>query len=195
MRCQVIGSLGCSEELMGLVSCINQVPNAYPSENQINLVRMRLENLSQIIVIKDEDRSSGCSTNVDEPRIRATADFYHIAALIYFHQRVQRLSSKHPVMKTLVKSALDLISQMEVCTSPWPLFVVACEVTGDSERLQILQTFAGMEEHRRIGNIAVTRMIVETVWKHHDLASDDLARGKIDWRSIVDLKVLSPSFI
>lgn len=179
---------------MDMVSCINSMANAHPDENQINLVKLRLENLSQTIVVKG-DHNSGYPTTIDEARIRITADFYHVAALIYFHQRVRHLASKHPAMKALVRSALDLISQMEVCTSPWPLFVVACEVTDDSERLQILQTFAGMEQHRRIGNIAVTRMIVETVWKHHDLVNDDLTRENTDWRSIVDSKALSPSFI
>lgn len=180
---------------MELVACINSMANAYPNQNYTNLIRLRLENLSQVIVIKEEYRTLGCPSNIDQSRIRVTADFYHVAALIYFHHHVQHLASKHPTMKALVRSALSLISQMEICTSPWPLFVVACEVTDDSERLQILETFAGMEQHRRIGNIAITRMIVETVWKQHDLANDDLVRSNIDWRSIVDLKTLSPSFI
>jgi hypothetical protein len=195
IRLQIIGSLGCSEELMELVACINSMANSFPDENYVNLVKLRLENISQIIVIKEENHTLGCPSNVDQLRIRVTANFYHVAVLIYFRHHVQHLASKHPTMKALVRSGLDLISQMDICTSPWPLFVVSCEVTDDAERLQILETFAGMEQHRRIGNIGITRMIVETVWKQHDLANDDLIRTNIDWRSIVDLKTLSPSFI
>ena len=180
---------------MELIACINSIPNTCPDEDYIQTVGLRLGSISQIIVIKEEDHNLACPSSIDIHRIQVTAEFYHVAALVYFHHHVQRLASKHPTIKALVRSALNLISQMGVCTSPWPLFVVACEVTGDAERLQILDTFAGMEQHRRIGNISATRMIVETLWKQHDLADDDSARPNIDWRSIVDMKTISPSFI
>jgi hypothetical protein len=61
--------------------------------------------------------------------------------------------------------------------------------------LQILQTLKKMEEQRRIGNIAVTRMIVEAFWKQRDLATHDTARTAMDWRRIVNVEEMSPSFI
>lgn len=180
---------------MELVGCINSISGLKPGQDYVETVRLRLGSISQVIEIKEEPNHLACSSIIDKNRIRQTADFYHIATSIYFHHHVQHLASKHPVIKALVQSALLLISKLGICTSPWPLFVVACEVTEDSERVQILEAFERMESHRRIGNISVTRVIVETLWKQQDLSDDDLVRTNLDWKAIMDLETMIPSFI
>lgn len=57
---------------MELVDCINSMANAYPSEHLINLVKLRLENPSQIIIIKEETHILRCSSNIDQSRIQVT---------------------------------------------------------------------------------------------------------------------------
>ncbi|KIV86538.1 hypothetical protein PV11_02141 [Exophiala sideris] len=192
----IVGSLGCSEELMELVACVNQLRGQTVFDTSlIEELRSRLENLTQNIVIKPEQQSRSQSEVIDEARIHDTAEFYQLAALIYFRRQILQLPPKSPSVQQLVESSLNLISQMEVCTSPWPLFVVACEVHTDEQRLQILQTLKKMELHRRIGNIGVTRMIVEAFWKQQDLLVHDNAKTVMDWRNIVDMAQMTPSFI
>lgn len=193
---QIVGSLGCSEELMELVACINRLRGQTDTDaNLVDELRSRLENLVQNIVIKPEEQSDSRSEDIDETRIRNTAEFYHLAALIYFRRQILQLSPQSRSIQQLVETILGLIAKMEVCTSPWPLFVVACEVRTDEQRLQVLQTLKKMELHRRIGNIGVTRMIVEAFWKQQDLVVHNTAKPVMDWRNIVDMAQMTPSFI
>ncbi|KAK5480790.1 hypothetical protein LTR55_007293 [Exophiala xenobiotica] len=164
-------------------------------QNVVDEVQHRLENLSQSIVIQLDQNCPSSSGNIDEVRIQDTAKFYHLAALIYFRRQVLRIPPQSRPIQSLVESALALIARMEICTSPWPLFVVACEVRTDEQRLHILQTLKKMELHRRIGNIGVTRAIVEALWKQQDLAPDDASKASTDWRTIVNMDDMAPSFI
>ncbi len=181
---------------MELVACTNQLRDQMVrDQNIVDEVQHRLENLSQTIVIQPEQDAPSSSARIDEVHIQDTAEFYHLAALIYFRRQILRIPPQSRSIQSLVGSALGLIAKMEICTSPWPLFVVACEVRTDEQRLQILQTLKKMEVHRRIGNIGVTRVIVEALWKQHDLAPDDAAKASTDWRAIVNMDDMAPSFI
>lgn len=182
--------------MLELIACINRLRSQRAcDQSTIDALQSRLENLSQNIVIKPEQQSHSWPHSIDETRIRDTADFYYLAALIYFRRQILHLPPHNQAIQSPVESALVLIREMKVCTSPWPLFVVACEVQTDEQRLQILQTLQRMEEQRRIGNIGVTRMIVEALWKQRDLSMNDVARTAMDWRAIVDVEEMTPSFI
>ncbi len=179
---------------MELVACTNQLRGqARHDQNIVDQIQDRLENLSQTIVVQAEKDAP--SAQIDEVRIQRTAEFYHVAALIYFRRQILRVSSLSRLIQALVESALRLIAAMEICTSPWPLFVVACEVRSDEQRLQILRTYKEMEVARRIDNIMVTRTIVEALWKQQDLALDENSRASIDWRDMVSMDEMTPSFI
>lgn len=191
---QIVGSLGCSEELMELIACTNQLHDrTQHDQNIVDQIQDRLENLCQTIVVRAEKDAPPAL--IDEVRIQRTAEFYHVAALIYFRRQILRVSSLSRLIQALVESALRLIAAMEICTSPWPLFVVACEVRNDEQRLQILRTYKEMEVTRRIDNIGVTRTIVEALWKQQDLALDENSRASIDWRAMVSMDEMAPSFI
>jgi len=62
-----------------------------------------------------------------------------------------------------------ILQQMTVCTSPWPLFVVAGEVTTDAQRIVILDVLERMDSLRNIGNVFVVRRLIEVYWKQLDL--------------------------
>lgn len=144
-------------------------------------------------MIEPEARTHSASLTIDKACIQRIAKFYHLAALTCFHRQFLQIPFQSRSVQPLIKSALNLIAQMEICTSPWPLFVVICEIRTDEQRLQILQTLKQMEVHRRIRNIGVTRMIVEEFWKQRDLADRDTTKAKADWRTIVDIdKMTSP---
>jgi hypothetical protein len=181
---------------MQLVSCINKLCDQCVFEGElISELEKRLHGLSQNIEVRVEHPGESSDHRVDEPRIRRTADFYHLAALIYFKRQIRQCPTDSPVIQSLVLTALGLVSEMDVCTSPWPMFVVACEVLNDAQRLQVLEVLTKMESQRRMGNISVTKMIVESLWKQQDLGLREDERAKLEWREIADMRDLSPSFI
>ena len=194
--CRLLALLDCSEDLIQRNSCINQLRGQYDIDGELVAeLGERLQKLSQHVEVREEEHRQQPQVNVDKTRIRRTADLYHLAALVYFERQIRRRATKTPVIQNLVQVALRLVSEMEVCTSPWPMFVIACEVLDDHQRLQVLKILTNMETQRRMGDISVTRMIVETLWKQQHLVLGEKGNPTLDWREIVNVRDLCPSFI
>ncbi|KAG0645072.1 L-arabinose-responsive transcription regulator ARA1 [Hyphodiscus hymeniophilus] len=197
----IIGSLGCSMQVLQCISCVNQlthtilqspcgtIPAEFASIPQV--LQIQLENLQQISGVV-EDTASG---RVDEARIINTAELYRLATLIYLHRSVLTTPSDSGIMKDLVSRSLHIIEEIGVCTSPWPIFMAACEVIGDDQRVRILDAVDKMQKERRIGNVEIMRNIIETVWKQVDLHPCPQGQMRVDWKSLVNMERQIPSFI
>lgn len=198
---QIVGSLGCSMQVLENISCINCLAkiveqskdNVLPIEyaSIVTSLVMQLETVVQIPKFV-EDSTSG---KLDEARISNTAELYRLGALIYCYQSVLRKTVGSPELILLVSSALSILKLLEVCTSPWPLFVIACEIIGDEQRVTILETLEKMQKERRIGNVEIMRNIIEAVWKRIDLKDSPDIKTRVDWKSLVDTRQQIPSFI
>jgi hypothetical protein len=183
------------------ISCINKLTHVVsqsPSKilplefaSTPQFLQAQLETLQQTPGIV-EDSSSG---HLDEVRIIKTAELYRLAALIYLHRSVIGTPSDSTVMKDLVARSLDISEDLGVCTSPWPLFMTACEVIGDEQRIRILEVVNKMQKERRVGNVEIMRSIIEAVWKQADLYPYQDGKTRIDWKQLVNLEKQIPSFI
>lgn len=97
-----------------------------------------------------------------------TAELYRIATLLYLYAVCTDVTDNMERDYRL-SQALNILQQMAVCTSPWPLFIVAGEVTTDSQRIVILDVLERMDSLRHIGNVFVVRRLIEAYWKQLDL--------------------------
>ncbi|KAH8881329.1 hypothetical protein GQ53DRAFT_754479 [Thozetella sp. PMI_491] len=171
----IIGSLGCSLEVLHLIGLTNTIRNTEPKpadhlERCLNLER-RLLNLKQHIPCDEEDKLP--YTPAQHAKILQTADLYRMAALLYL-RRVSPApvpGEPDPLPKYVV-DAFAVLQSLESWTSPWPLFVLACEAETDEQRMAILAALSDMDERRGIGNVFVLRNIIESVWKQKDLNAD-----------------------
>jgi len=75
------------------------------------------------------------------------------------------------------------------------IFMAACEVIGDDQRVKILDAVDKMQKERRIGNVEIMRNIIEAVWKQVDLHPCSQGQMRVDWKSLVDMERQIPSFI
>lgn len=117
-----------------------------------------------------------------------TAELYRVATLLYHHRVYANHINRNEERQIYLEQAFDLLSQMQLCTSPWPLFVVASEANSDDQRLLILGMLDRMDEARKIGNVFVLRDIIQSFWKQQDLAADwDGAGGQPRWAGSWDL--------
>ncbi|PVH78699.1 hypothetical protein DL98DRAFT_590048 [Cadophora sp. DSE1049] len=197
----IIGSLGCSMQVLECISCINHLANIInksPSQrlpHQFSsmpaLLEAQLESLQQTPRFVHE----AVSGRLDESRIMNTAELYRAAALIYLHQSVNGTPVDCPQLSLLIAHALHILRTLGICTSPWPLFIIACEVTGDEQRVMILETLDKMQKERRIGNVEIMRNIIEAVWKRADLKAETKSNKRVNWKDLVDTKRQIPSFI
>ena len=153
-----------------------------------------LENRIFLLTQRLDPRHEERLTRHDRIRTLATAELYRIATFLYLH----RIGSAEPSQDTksmYIQQALQILNSLEVCTSPWPLFVIACETETDDQRINILRTLDRMDEERHIGNVFVLRHIIESFWKQQDLMADSGRAGSLKWWDTIDLNLSAPWFI
>lgn len=126
--------------------------------------------------------------------ILSTAELYRIATFLYL-QRACNTAQVHELRTMYLQQAFQVLRTLDICSSPWPLFVLACEAETDQQRIDILQTLDRMDSVRRIGNIKVLRDIIECFWKQQDLQADSGRPPNSKWWEALDLNVAAPWFI
>jgi hypothetical protein len=127
-------------------------------------------------------------------RIMSTAEFYRIAALIYLLRVIP--GSENTVRRSsYINLGFQVLRSLPICTSPWPLFVLACEAQSDEHRIEILHTLDQMDQNRKIGNVFVIRNIIETLWNQQDLQADVDNNSNFKWWEMAALGNNTPWFI
>ena len=97
--------------------------------------------------------------------VLSTAEFYRLASQIYFQRAVRRKPQGSAEVWTLVQNALKLLENLQACSAPWPISIIACEVEDYFERTCILDILDSSEKITRAGNLVWLRNMVQTVWK------------------------------
>lgn len=130
----------------------------------------------------------------EQTKIRLTAELYRIAAVLYLRSVCPNIDATNqtPVWLEL---AFEVLAGLEICTSPWPLFVVACESQTDDQRIKILRALDRMDEDRKIGNVFVLRSLIENFWKQQDLQADGDRVRPLRWWELMNFDTAAPWFI
>ncbi|KAF5679896.1 hypothetical protein FDENT_8610 [Fusarium denticulatum] len=189
----IVGSLGCSVEVLEIIDEINMMrlhsTNDCPSTSTLQRcdLTMKLHNLRQLIAPIE------CSDGLRSHRILAIAELYRLATLLYL-QRVHPIAEDDFTRTIHVRQALGVLKGLSVATSPWPVFIMACEVD-EQDRVSILHTLDRMDSVRSIGNIKVLRDVIESIWKQQDLQNIGKAGQRVDWLQFVECDVPAPWFI
>jgi hypothetical protein len=155
------------------------------------VIQTHLQNLKQEVHI-EVGESAG---TINHQRITSTAELYRIATLLYLYQVAPQQVTPEGSVQQLVRDCFEILDQMEICTSPWPLFILACNVTLDVDRQKALAILDTGRQKRRIGNYHVIKSLIQAVWKQQDLYADKKTPTQVDWRTLVDATSYMPSFI
>ncbi|KAJ1326536.1 fungal specific transcription factor domain-containing protein [Microdochium nivale] len=215
----VVGSLGCSIETMEALDYANKLrslqlsgelaqlgPEAHgvrPKEwdqvfQKVSLLRQNLE-----------PHAAASLPPARRAQVLATAELYRLAVLIYLVNISPLQPLPDPPVTAYLDHAFVILDSLETCTSPWPLFVIACEASSDDQRrVAVLHALDGMDERRGIGNVFVLRRIIESFWKQKDLRAGGGGGGggggsaaaaaettRLRWWDVVDLETASPWFV
>ncbi|KAI0406463.1 fungal-specific transcription factor domain-containing protein [Xylaria palmicola] len=197
----IIGSLGCSVEVMEVISRVNTwramelsgEATKFP-EQERSIEYTALENKLALLTQRLDPLHEECLTQHDRTKTLATAELYRIAAFLYLH-RVGSTETSPELKSAYLQQAFLVLGSLKVCTSPWPLFVIACETETDDQRISILRTLDRMDEERHIGNVFVLRHIIESFWKQQDLQADSGRAGGLKWWENIDVNLSAPWFI
>lgn len=171
-------------------------PTTSPDQEKSNraIEYKALESKLALLTQRLDPRHEEYLSQHDRIRTLATAELYRIATFLYLH-RVGSTEPSQDIKTAYLQQALQVLGSLEVCTSPWPLFVIGCETETDDQRISILRTLDRMDEERHIGNVFVLRHIIESFWKQQDLQADSGRTGSLKWWDTIDLNLTSPWFI
>ncbi|KAH8671316.1 fungal-specific transcription factor domain-containing protein [Xylariales sp. PMI_506] len=200
----IVGSLGCSVEVMEIISYVNGLRalelrgdalNFSPTERsrrneKWQSMEARLRTLEQRL----EPLSATQLPQHEQAMVRATAELYRIAAYLYL-QRTSNSTQANEIRAVNLQEAFRMLRSLSVCTSPWPLFIIACESETDEQRIEILEALDKMVDVRHIGNIYVLRDIIESIWNQQDLQADNGRSTNVKWWNVIDMDITVPWFI
>lgn len=164
--------MGCSIELMSIIARLNanvQTNDSSMVEDQsetVNQLEQQLLSLRQYLTLRGLQGSP-----LDEAAVLNTAELYRFAALIYLERACWKKSRESVEVTRLVDDAFNILDKLQVCTAPWPLFIVGCEAETDSRRSMTIQLFEKSAEYRKADNILWIRRLVEGIWKQDDLST------------------------
>ncbi|KAF5009071.1 hypothetical protein FDECE_4694 [Fusarium decemcellulare] len=195
----IIGYLGCSVEVFETLHQINQLrtqsaskehplPSAERFEQRLKLEK-GLHNLVQRLSPEEEQST----TLLERTHTLAKANLYRLAALLYL-QRVCPLDGDEMKRSVYLEQSFDALDVLSIVSSPWPLFIVASEARSDEQRIAILQMLDDMEKARNIGNIYITRTIIEAFWKQQDMRVEDNSREQLRCWHLINCQVRVPWF-
>ncbi|KAJ2979445.1 hypothetical protein NUW58_g7196 [Xylaria curta] len=200
----IIGSLGCSVEVMEVISHVNkwramelqEDSTVSPDQERSNraIEYKALESKLALLTQRLDPMHEQHLSRHDRTRTLATAELYRIATFLYLH-RVGSTENSQDIKSAYLQQALTVLGSLEVCTSPWPLFVIACETETDDQRIKILNILDRMDVERHIGNVFVLRHIIESFWKQQDLQADSGRAGTLKWWDTIDINLTAPWFI
>ena len=109
------------------VSLSSSKPNNTNSPTAL-LVKQRAELETKrlgLIQRLDQDEENTVSS-LRRNQILATSDLYRLATILYL-QRVCPFNGDQATRQAYLEQALSAYAKLHIATSPWPLFVIACE--------------------------------------------------------------------
>jgi hypothetical protein len=166
--------LGCSTELIRVISCINQLRIVPSSPTSIHtssttdhqttrltlLIRSQLLDLQLEIHIHPSIPAGAISRS----RTTLTAKLYRIVALVYLYQTAPPEVIPNTGAKAYIDQGFAVLDQMDVCSSPCPLFIMACAVTEDCDGIKIMSAIEEGARQRRVGNYAIIENRVRVLY-------------------------------
>ncbi|KAK4494533.1 hypothetical protein PRZ48_013889 [Zasmidium cellare] len=143
----IVGSIGCSIEMLGLINAIDAARGFCQSQSQEpGLIREKKEDLEyRLSAVKQHDKAEiDGRGDINQPTA-ATTELYRLAALLCLHQVLTQPEDQHRRVQH-IDSAFSMLQSIKICTSPWPLFTIACEAITDEQRVLILDMLDRMDE-------------------------------------------------
>lgn len=118
---------------------------------------------------------------------------YQIAALVYLNRAVLNVSDVSFQHRRLVREGMLILRMLGSCESAWPLFILACEATGDEQRLEVLEVFQRTleDQDRRSNHIYTIQAMVTAVWNQNDLGVDN----EVDYSTTLDAVISTMPFL
>ncbi|KAL7895511.1 fungal-specific transcription factor domain-containing protein [Trichoderma sp. TUCIM 5745] len=119
---------------------------------------------------------------------------HRLAALVYLNRAVMGYSGEETQHQALVVQGIEILNTMRVCELPWPLFIIGCEATNDSQRVNIMDLFARTEEKSQSSHIWLIWQLIQASWNQDDLQEESKLNYNKKMGSIIQSVPYLPIF-
>ena len=187
-------------ELMSIIARLNDIMLSADGSDidteqaeAVDRLESQLSSLRQYLVIR-----GSLDSTLDENAVLKIAELYRLAALIYSERACRKKTRPSIEVAHLVQNAFEIMGELQVCTTPWPLFIVGCEAETDSQRSLMLQLLERSADYRKSDNILWTKKLIEGIWKQDDLSTyshlTEAGQPLLRYGSVVSASSQLPSF-
>lgn len=177
--------LGCSNELADIIFEIcarikrGRKAGEITSKTRYSDLKGRLQDLEHIQTTSAETAVTGRPSDgiVTNNFYDTTPETFRLAALILL-EHLEENSTPH-LLSRVLSHAQTIIRMIKPCHKPsisakssavWPLFIAACHVSRDEERLDVLQILHDMSVKGRFGRAPeLVQNTAHCLWKRRDL--------------------------
>ncbi|KAK2796339.1 hypothetical protein FQN51_009429 [Onygenales sp. PD_10] len=174
----ISGSLGGSLEIFDAISqlCDMVLDPDDPTRHdevfiqKLRSLELRFENIHQSV-----DETNGPLQFEQRKYAEQIAELYRLAGLIYLLRAGMKLPHSSMKCQTLIDKAFQILSQLDTCDRPFPLFIIACEARDDGRRSQILDLIRRSQDARFSGGLDCAQKSIEACW-----IQDDLHAGQVE---------------
>jgi hypothetical protein len=188
---QIVPTLGCSIEVLDLLcqsvdAVLDRDDPAYLSPEHLSTIKSL-----EIRLKKVEQRYTGILDS--DPHRVQVAELYRLAILIYLYRIVKGESRDCAGVEELVQQSFAVLSDMEFCLRPWPLFVIALEANTDNLRKTVLRILEGSLKSRPLGSIQLVSRMIRDAWVQEDLHSMKIDHLTL-YNAVISHNRIPPSF-
>lgn len=189
-RIQVPVTIGCSSNVLDSIWEIFEITYRH---NTSTSDRQRLLGLES--QLRSELSTFLPSGPVEEVQSSSRTTALHcLAALIYLNRAALGYDGTEPTHQALVNEGLKMMSNLQSCEMPWPLFIIACEALTDPQRITVLQIVSKSKKESGTGHLDRVQGLIEAVWNYDDLGPDLVLDYHAKLQSIVQAAPWMPPF-
>ncbi|KAF7552726.1 hypothetical protein G7Z17_g4114 [Cylindrodendrum hubeiense] len=168
-RSRAANLVGTSHTILDLLSEICDAilapsdPEYYSDEYRqyLDVLEWRLRNIQ----IEDP----GTTSDTSEADTAKATKLYQLAALTYVTRSSEKSADQSEKVREWIKEAFDILSHLNVCKAPFPLFVFGCEAGNDELRAIILKVISKTENVAHIQSLERVKSMLEFIWVQNDL--------------------------
>ncbi|KAK2751345.1 hypothetical protein FQN55_001080 [Onygenales sp. PD_40] len=182
-RFSIIGTFGCSMEMMNLISRICALPpdttalaKLSPKEQEEmsaiehDLLTIEQESTQPHIPRTETETETGIDLRSREIKLAA---FYRLGMLIYFERVMRNNSGPSARVDGWAEEAFTILREIDLWARALPLFFVACEAHTEEQRAVILSLLTREQRREFQRPLDCFQRLIEAMWVRYDLYKDE----------------------
>jgi hypothetical protein len=165
-----VPTLGCSREVLDAVSHVIQVVLEMESDRSAHTEE--LDKWERRLKFAQQTTSAESPETLSTPHYIRLAELHRLSGLIYLQRAGRQASSSNVALQEYLEKAFEILWSLDTCERMFPLFIVGCEASADTQRTKVLELISRTEEQCVSADMLRVRHFIERFWAQYDLDMD-----------------------